>query len=53
MTTKEELRAAIRCCLNDDCENCPLQRAICDELRVDMVDLPEELVALVEDALEE
>jgi len=53
MTTKEELRAAIRCCRNDDCENCPLQRAICDELRVDMVDLPEDLVALVEDALEE
>ena len=53
MTTKEELRAAIRCCRNDDCENCPLQRAICDQLRGDMVDLPEELVALVEDALEE
>ena len=53
MTTKEELRAAIRCCRNDDCENCPLQGEICDELRVDMVDLPEELVALVEDALEE
>lgn len=53
MITKEELMAAIRCCRNDDCENCPLQSEICDELRVDMVDLPEELVALVEDALEE
>ena len=53
MITKEELRTAIRCCRNDDCENCPLQRAICDQLRVDMVDLPEDLVALVEDALEE
>ena len=53
MITKEELREAIRCCRNDDCENCPLQREICDELRVDMVDLPEDLVALVEDALED
>ena len=53
MTTKEELREAIRCCRNDDCEHCPLQRAICDQLRVDMVDLPEDLVALVEEALEE
>ena len=51
MITKEELRAAIRCCRNDDCENCPLQAEICDDLRVDMVDLPEELVDLIEDAL--
>ena len=51
MTTKEELRAALRCCRNDDCEHCPLQEEICDELRVDMVDLPEDLVNMIEDAL--
>ena len=53
MMDRNELLTAIRCCRNDDCENCPLQSEICDELRVDMVDLPEDLVALVEDALEE
>ena len=50
---KNDLLMAIRCCREDDCENCPVQGEICDQLRVDMVELPEELVALVEDALEE
>ena len=53
MITKQDLREAIRCCRSDDCEHCPLQEEICDELRVDMVDLPEELIELVEYALEE
>lgn len=53
MITKTELLEAVRCCRKDDCEHCPLQAEICDELRVDMVDLPEDLVALVEEALEE
>ena len=48
-----DLLAAIRCCREKKCEECPMMETICDELRVDMVDLPEELVALVEDALEE
>jgi hypothetical protein len=51
MITKQELREAIRCCRSDDCEHCPLQEEICDELRVDMVDLPEDLVDLIDDAL--
>lgn len=51
MITKTELREAVRCCREDDCEHCPLQSEICDELRVDMVDLPEGLVEMVETAL--
>lgn len=51
--TKEELRNAIRCCKKDNCEGCPLQEEICDELQVDMVELPVDLVDMVEDALSE
>lgn len=49
----KELLAAIQCCRRDDCEHCPLQREICDTLKVDMVDLPEDLVDMVENALSE
>lgn len=49
---KEKIMEALRCCRDEACERCPLQGEICDELRVDMVDLPEELVDLIEEALE-
>ena len=49
---RKKLLKAIRCCREDRCEDCPLQEEICDELRVDMVDLPEELVDMIEKELE-
>ena len=49
---REKILAAIRCCRVDDCENCPLQGEICDELCVEMESLPAELVDMVEEELE-
>lgn len=49
----KELREAIRCCRADDCENCPLQQQICDQLAVVMESVPAELLDLIEEALED
>lgn len=51
--TKAELLEAIRCCREDDCENCPLQKEICDEFIVKMESLPADLVDMIEEELEE
>lgn len=51
--SKEDLIKAIRCCREDDCENCPMLGEICDNLRVDMEDLPVDLVDQVLEMLEE
>ena len=51
MTTREELLEAIKCCREERCSDCPMLTTICDEMRVDMVDLPEDLVELIEDEL--
>ena len=48
----KELRTAIRCCRKDDCEHCPMQGKICDELMVEMESLPAELLDMIEEALE-
>lgn len=48
---KEKLREAIRCCRTGDCEHCPLQLEICDDLAVDMEDIPSELLDLIESEL--
>jgi hypothetical protein len=50
--TKDDLAMALRCCRAEDCEHCPVQLEICDELRVDMEAVPADLVDLVIDALE-
>lgn len=50
---REELRKTLACCREKRCEDCPLMTTICDELRVDMVDIPEDLVTLIEEALED
>ena len=50
--SKEDLIKAIRCCREDDCENCPMLSEICDNLRVDMEDLPVDLVDQLIDVLE-
>ena len=47
-----ELAKAIRCCRREDCENCPLQMQICDELAVEMESVPAELLDLIEEELE-
>ena len=44
---------AVRCCRDDNCKYCPLQKEICDELWVDMESLPVELVDMIEAELEE
>lgn len=44
---------AIACCREKRCGECPMMSEFCDEMRVDMVDLPEELVELVEREMEE
>lgn len=50
--TKDDLAMALRCCRAEDCEHCPVQLEICDELIVDMESVPADLVDLIIDALE-
>lgn len=47
-----ELLKTLRCCKEKKCEDCPAMTTFCDEMRVDMIDLPEELVELIEERLE-
>ena len=49
---RREVLKAIRCCRDDNCRYCPLQKEICDELKVEMESLPSELVDLIEEELE-
>lgn len=43
---------AIRCCRDDMCTCCPMQREICDELIIERESLPSELIDIIEDELE-
>ena len=51
MTKRERIREAIRCCRTGSCDQCPRVEDVCDELRVDMVELPEGLVDRIEEEL--
>ena len=48
----EKQLEAIMCSKQGLCEACPMQVETCDELRVDTIELPEELVDRIEEALE-
>lgn len=52
VSVKKVLKA-IRCCRDDLCTECPIQKDICDELLVDMETMPAELVDMIEEQLEE
>lgn len=50
----EEILKALKCCkVQHQCDQCPLQEEICDELYLEMVKLPAELVEMIIDELEE
>ena len=53
----EEKRAdvlgAVRCCRREWCDVCPLQSEICDKLCVEMIDVPAELLDMIEQVLEQ
>ena len=49
---RREVLKAIRCCRDDNCRYCPLQKEICDELKVEMESLPADLVDMIEEELE-
>ena len=49
---RDELKKAIQCCRKDDCEHCPLQLQICDELDVEMESVSAELLDLIEAEME-
>ena len=51
-TYRGDLAAAIRCCRNGMCEQCPLQTEYCDELIVETADVPVELLERIEEELE-
>ena len=54
MTDKrKKVLKAIRCCRDDLCSLCPLQKEICDEMCVEMESLPAALVDRIEEELEE
>lgn len=46
-----KLLKTIQCCREKRCDECPMQVEICDELKVAMLDLPEELVEKIEEEL--
>lgn len=48
---KDHLLDAIECCMNGQCDQCPLQLQICDELEVATVCLPAALVDMIEEEL--
>lgn len=49
---REKVLEALRCCREDEgCTRCPLQGEICDELRVDMEDVPTDLLDMIEELL--
>ena len=50
---RKEIRKAIQCCREDQCARCPLQKEICDELKVEMESVPAELLDMIEEALEQ
>ena len=50
---RKEILKAIRCCREGRCTDCPMIGTICDDMRIDVVDLPGELVDLIEEQLEE
>ena len=47
----EKLLKTIECCKEKRCSECPMQQEICDQLRVAMLDLPEDLVDKIEETL--
>lgn len=49
----KKILKTIRCCRDDMCTQCPVQKDICDELWVDMETIPAELVDMIEEQLEE
>jgi len=48
---REMILKAIECCRRGHCENCPLQRDICDDLMVDTEVIPTELLDMIEEEL--
>ena len=50
---REELLKAIECCKEKNCGECPCMNTFCDEIRVNMVDLPEDLVDMIAEELED
>lgn len=50
---RKKLLEAIHCCRGGSCEWCPLQVEICDELAVEMISLPAELVDRIEEEIAE
>ena len=44
---EDQLIQAVECCRFQMCENCPLQTEICDDLAVEMVDVPVRLLDMI------
>ena len=51
MTNKRQLREAMQCCKDGTCNKCPLQQELCDTLYVEMVEVPEQLLDLIDENL--
>lgn len=50
---ESDVLKALKCCRKDSCDQCPLQKEICDTLTVEMEKIPRELLDLVEGTLEQ
>ena len=52
---RRNLLDAVECCREEArrCDRCPMQETTCDELCVEMISLPAELVDMIEEELED
>lgn len=49
---KRDLLDAVECCrMKDQCDHCPLREVICDEMFVEMINLPVGLVEKIEEEI--
>ena len=51
MTERQEIAAALQCCRQGKCSECPLQEIYCDDLIVDTAEVPVELLEKAEEEL--
>ena len=53
MTRAEKLAEALRCCRQGLCEACPMQVETCDELELELEEIPTALLDRIEEELKD
>ena len=50
---REKLLKALQCCREGDCRGCPMCGEICDELELELEEIPTELLDRIEEELKD